>query len=299
MNNVATLIVNPETGLFASNTQKTVKDALIHAGLEAGESVWLSEGEAFDVHFTGDLQKAKHTLSAHFANTAVDIAVQNLENRKKSMLIADMDSTMIEVECIDEIAAELGLKDKVAPITEAAMRGELDFNAALKERVALLKGLGVEKLQHVYDTRITYTAGGQELIATMNLHGAHTVLISGGFTFFTDRVGAHLGFKETHANLLGVEGGKLSGSVEEPILNAEAKYNNLVRIRTARGLQASSVLAVGDGANDIPMMKEAGLGIAYHAKEKARDAADVAINHTSLKSLLFVQGYKASEITNT
>ncbi|MCK5575807.1 MAG: phosphoserine phosphatase SerB [Sphingomonadales bacterium] len=296
MNNVATLIVKPETGLFSANTLKTVEECLLSAKIEVGNAIWLSTSEALDISFNGDMDAAKGALEALFKDQPVDIAVQPIEGRKKAMLIADMDSTMIEVECIDEIAAELGIKEKVAPITEAAMRGELDFNAALKERVALLKGLDVAKLQHVYDTRITFTAGAKELIATMNASGAHTVLISGGFTYFTDRVSAYLGFKESHANHLSIEGGKLSGHVKEPILNAASKFNTLVHIRDERGLSHASVLAVGDGANDIPMIEEAGLGIAYHAKEKARNAADVAVNHNDLRALLFVQGYRASDI---
>lgn len=207
-----------------------------------------------------------------------------------------MDSTIIENECIDELAIVAGVGDHVSAITEAAMRGEVDFDGALRERVALLEGLSEDVLQRVFDDQIKITPGARSLVRTMQANGAKAVLVSGGFTFFTNRVAEAVGFDEDRANTLEIEDGKLTGRVGEPILGANAKLESLKELIADMGIEARDVLAVGDGANDIPMLKEAGLGVAFCAKPVTAEAADVAINGRDLRALLYLQGYTAAEI---
>lgn len=296
MKNAATLIVSPEANPLTSEDLALARAALAESGAEILGTEWLSEGEAVDLFFAGlENIAAQQTLAQVFANRPVDVLCQPTTGRKKAMLIADMDSTIIEIECIDELADLVGLKDEVAAITEAAMRGETDFEAALKERVALLAGLDEARLDDLYGQRVTMTAGARELVATMNAAGALTCLVSGGFTWFTGRVAADLGFAETRANELIIENGKLTGAVGKPVLGADAKLASLKEFREGQGLSPDSVLAVGDGANDIPMLQEAGLGVAFHAKPKTRAAAGAAINHADLTALLFMQGYHREE----
>lgn len=225
----------------------------------------------------------------------VDVVVQRSTGRRKKMLLADMDSTMIQQECIDELADEAGVGAHVAGITARAMNGELDFEDALRERVGLLKGLDCGVIESVLATRITYMPGGKTLIATMKAHGGHAALVSGGFTAFTESVGAALGFDENRANTLLAEDGKLTGEVGVPILGREAKVQALDEITARLGLSQADVIAVGDGANDLGMLQRAGAGVALHAKPAVQAQADIRVNHGDLTALLFLQGYAASE----
>ncbi len=216
-------------------------------------------------------------------------------NRRKRLLVADMDSTIIEQECIDEMADMLGLKPRIAAITERAMRGELGFEEALTERLALLAGLEEGKLQRVFDERITVMPGARTLLATMKQNGAFTALVSGGFSFFTGRVARAVGFDIDHSNTLGLAEGRLTGRVVGPILGKEAKLAALRRYIVEKDIDVSQSLAVGDGANDLAMIKAAGLGVAYRAKPIVAAEAAAAVNHGDLTSLLYLQGYSRSE----
>ncbi|MEM1287350.1 MAG: phosphoserine phosphatase SerB [Pseudomonadota bacterium] len=227
----------------------------------------------------------------------VDVAVQDITDRKKSLFLADMDSTMIEQECIDELADMVGIKDQVAGITERAMRGELDFEAALKDRVQLLAGLPSEAIEEVYETRVSFSPGGRELIKTLTRQGIRCVLVSGGFRQFTAKVAAALGFHSNHANELLVENGKLAGKVAEPILGREAKLEQLGRHCKELGVSPNRAIAIGDGANDLAMIEAAGLGIAYRAKPAVRARADIQLNHADLTGVLFALGYSEAEIS--
>jgi phosphoserine phosphatase len=235
-------------------------------------------------------------LRSSLAGQEVDAAILPATQRRKKLFLADMDSTMIEQECIDELAARLGLRAEVSAITERAMRGEITFEPALRARVALLKGLPVGIVDELLESRITLSAGGRALVGTMRAHGAYCCLVSGGFTLFTSRIAEKLGFDEHRANRLLVADGRLTGEVAEPILGYEAKRNTLVELRERFGLSADEVLAVGDGANDLGMLTEAGLGVAYRAKPAVAAAADVRIDHGDLTALLYLQGYRRDEI---
>jgi phosphoserine phosphatase len=258
----------------------------------------LDPGIAVDLPFTpsgADDQAIAQRLRAALAGASVDVVVQPLASRRKRLFVADMDSTMIGQECIDELADYVGLKAHVAAITERAMRGEIAFEPALRERVALLKGLPVAVVDEVIEKRITLTPGGRTLVATMRQNGGHTCLVSGGFTLFTNRVGAMIGFDENRGNTLVVEDGKLAGRVEEPILGREAKLATLVELRERLGLAPSDTLAAGDGANDLAMIEAAGLGVAYHAKPKVAEAAHARLDHGDLTALLYLQGYARAD----
>jgi phosphoserine phosphatase len=225
----------------------------------------------------------------------VDMVVQPFEGRRKRLLIADMDSTMIRQECIDELADEAGVGAHVAGITARAMNGELDFEAALRERVGLLKGLPEETIARVLRDRITLMPGGPVLLATMRAAGAYAALVSGGFTAFTSAIAGRLGFHENRANTLLAEGGSLTGQVAEPILGKEAKLQALNEITARLGISPAEAIAVGDGANDLPMLLAAGTGVALHAKPTVQAQCDVRINHGDLTALLFLQGYAREE----
>lgn len=229
------------------------------------------------------------------ADDAVDINIVTVENRRKKLLIADMDSTMIPVECIDELADFAGVKDHVADITERAMRGELDFEAAINERVGLLADLPVSALEQCYAERISLNPGAKTLVQTMNKIGAMTALVSGGFLFFTERVAAETGFQLNQANTLLVNDDKLTGKVGMPILGQQAKLDTLNALCKSGGYTASDVIAVGDGANDRSMVEVAGLGVAYRAKQALADIADARLNHSDLTALLSLQGISQDE----
>ncbi|MBX9932446.1 MAG: phosphoserine phosphatase SerB [Methylobacterium sp.] len=235
-------------------------------------------------------------LRAAFAAEPIDVAVLPADrHRRKRLFLADMDSTMIEQECIDELADTIGLREQVSAITERAMRGEIAFEPALRERVALLRDLPVGIVDDLVRDRITLTPGGRTLVATLKANGCHTCLISGGFTLFTGPISTMIGFDEAHATTLGVRDGRLTGMVEEPIVGSETKRATLIALRSRLGLEAAETLAVGDGANDLGMLGEAGLGVAFRAKPKVAAAAKVQVEHGDLTALLYLQGYSASE----
>ena len=267
----------------------------------AGAVQWLAPARAFDLSFTATAEHLPDLRSAvvqwRGKDRPVDVILQPRANRRKKLLLADMDSTMIGQECIDELADFAGLKPMVAAITERAMRGELAFETALLERVALLKGLPVSVVDAVLNDRITLTPGGRALVATMRGHGAYCALVSGGFTLFTGPVAARLGFHENRGNTLAIENETLAGTLVAPIVGREAKLAALVELRAAQGLDRADTLAVGDGANDLAMIAEAGLGVAFHAKPAVAAAASGRIDHNDLTALLFAQGYAVNEIT--
>ena len=259
---------------------------------------WLDDGIAADIAFTPNDEDDKtiaERLRAELAGRPIDVVVQPLAFRRKRLFVADMDSTMIGQECIDEFADYAGLKAHVAAITERAMRGEIAFEPALRERVALLQGLPVAVVDEVIAKRITLTPGARTFVATMRQNGAHTCLVSGGFTLFTARIAAMIGFDEHRGNTLIVEDGKLTGKVAVPILGGEAKLATLIALRDRLGLSAADTLAAGDGANDLAMIEAAGLGVAYHAKPMVAAAAHARIDHGNLTALLYLQGYARAE----
>jgi phosphoserine phosphatase len=302
---VATLVSSPQSPAIDLSLADDVARLLPNGRRGA----WLAEGIAIDIGFSpaeiaGLDREAMWAALRAFADRCrsrigalpVDVIVQRDDaHRRKKLFLADMDSTMIGQECIDELADFVGLKQHVAAITERAMRGEIAFEPALRERVALLAGLEDKVVAKVFEDRITLTPGGRSLVRTMRAHGAHTALVSGGFTLFTRRVGEAIGFHEHRANLLVVEDGKFAGRVAEPILGREAKLATLLELRRQHGLAEAETLAVGDGANDLGMLAEAGLGIAYHAKPAVAAAAHGRIDHADLTALLFAQGYRRDE----
>lgn len=261
---------------------------------------WLFEGVAADIPFvaTESARDIAARLREAVGDLPVDIVVQPQIGRRKKLFLADMDSTMIGQECIDELADFAGLKEHVAKITERAMRGEIEFEPALRERVALLKGLAVGIVAETLDKRITLTSGGRELVSTMRRHGAYTCLVSGGFTLFTNAVAERIGFQENRANELIVADGKFSGKVREPILGKDAKLATLNELREQFELDNIDTLVVGDGANDLPMIQGAGLGVAYHAKPVVAAAAAARIDHGDLTALLYAQGYRRDEFVS-
>ncbi|MCS0497524.1 phosphoserine phosphatase SerB [Ancylobacter sp. MQZ15Z-1] len=289
---VAVLISNPAA--------PAVDEALIaraRASLPgAGAVRVLAPGIAAEIALPGDADS--EALRAALAPAPVDVAILPVAGRRKKLFLADMDSTMIGQECIDELADYAGMKAHVSAITERAMRGEIAFEPALRERVALLKGLPLAVVDAVIAERIRLTPGGTELVRTMRAHGAHTLLVSGGFTLFTERVAALIGFDAHRANVLIADGETFAGLVEEPILGREAKLAALTDMRGSLGLPHEATLAVGDGANDLAMIAEAGLGVAYHAKPKVAESAPVRIDHGDLTALLYLQGYGADEFVH-
>jgi len=243
----------------------------------------------------GDERAVRQAAEAALAGRPVDVCVQPWNGRKKRLLVADMDSTIINVECLDELADFAGLKAQISAITERAMRGELDFEPALRERVTLLKGLSVDALQRTYDERVRLNPGARRLVRTMAANGARCVLVSGGFTFFTSRVAEQAGFHAQRANILIEADGELAGRVGEPILGREAKLAALKAEAVGLGAALSETLAVGDGANDLGMIEAAGLGVAYRAKPIVAAQADAKVDHADLTALLYFQGYREAE----
>jgi phosphoserine phosphatase len=286
----ATLIANPAN---ANLTEEIVRRT---AGLLGSDSiVWLAERIACDIELVG-LPETTEPLWASLQEQRIDFVVQPSDGRAKRLLLADMDSTMIQQECIDELAAVAGVGERVARITARAMNGELDFEAALRERVGLLAGLDEAVIQQVLDTRITLMPGGPALVATMKANGAYTVLVSGGFVDFTQPIAARLGFDENRANTLLRDGGKLTGEPATPILGREAKVQALKEISARLGLSLDQTMAVGDGANDLGMLTLAGSGVALHAKPVVAAECDVRLNFADLTGLLYVQGYSAADL---
>jgi phosphoserine phosphatase len=295
MTHVATLISNPSARALDARAIAQVGAAL-SAG---GDPRWLEPGIAADLYFNPQPDLADRTLAdralAALADRPIDVVVQNRKHRRKKLLVADMDSTMIAQECIDEVADKIGLKLPVGAITERAMKGEIAFEAALRERLALLDGVPVSLLGELIRDRIRPNPGAATLVATMRANGAYTCLVSGGFTLFAEPVAKHLGFDEQRANRLIIDGARITGRLEEPVLGPAAKRATLTELRTRFGLAKVETLAVGDGANDVPMLVCAGLGIAYHAKPKVIAAAHGHIKHGDLTALLYLQGYSRGE----
>ncbi|MDZ7587842.1 MAG: phosphoserine phosphatase SerB [Parasphingorhabdus sp.] len=281
---IATLIA---TEALAKGELSSALDHLNSAGATELRVKKLSEA-ASDIYFVGDVASAKAALID--LQDRIDVAVQSGVHRFKKLLVSDMDSTMITVECIDELADYAGIKPQISAITERAMLGELDFVAALRARVQLLAGLDVQLISKCLEERVRIMPGAEQLVRTMTALGAETLLVSGGFTRFADPVAVRIGFAHYAANILAEAEGKLSGELDGKIVDADRKVALLQQHTTQAGLSPAEVMAVGDGANDIPMIAAAGLGIAYHAKPKARAAADVAIDHADLTALLYVQG---------
>jgi phosphoserine phosphatase len=284
---VATLIADPSKAPLSEATVDRAAQAL--NGVERRR--WLDVGVAADLVFTGDLKAKRAALESTLAQEPIDIIVQPLAHRRKRLLVADMDSTLIGQECVDELAAFAGVGDRVAAITERAMRGEVAFAPALRERVALLAGLPETVIQDVLKDRITLSRGARMLVQTMRANGAHVAIVSGGFRQFTGAIRERLGAHEDRANVLVIERGKLAGKVIEPILGQDAKLHALKEIAATMGLTLEDTLAVGDGANDLPMLQAAGLGVAYRAKPKVAAGADARVEHTDLSALLYAQGF--------
>jgi phosphoserine phosphatase len=296
MSLVATLICNPASPSLDSTLVEAVRAILPGAG----PTQWLFDGVAADIPFANpeDRSAVVKRLREALGDLPVDVVVQPEIGRRKRLFLADMDSTIIGQECIDELADLVGVKAHVAAITERAMRGEIEFAPALRERVALLKGLPTSVVEDVLQKRITLTSGARELVQTMRAHGAYTCLVSGGFTVFTGPVAAMIGFQENRANTLLAENGKFTGKVAEPILGREAKFDTLIELTESFELDDIDTLVAGDGANDIPMIQAAGLGVAYHAKPAVAAAATARIDHGDLTALLYAQGFKRSEFVS-
>ena len=286
MDYVAVLIAAPGSGAINAGVVAMSRD------FGAPPFRWLAETDAAEVEVFERLPEFRAALS----RLPIDLAVVPKANRRKRLLIADMDSTMIHQECIDEVGIMAGAGEAIKAITYRAMRGELDFAEALRERVALMRGLDIGAIDTILRERITYVPGGRELIATMKANGAHTALVSGGFRQFTEAVAARLGFDSYQANDLVIENGKLAGSVREPVLGKDAKVTILQRLTRELAIDSDEVLAVGDGANDIPMLLAAGMGVALHAKPMVREQARIVVNHGDLTALLYLQGYRDAQI---
>ncbi|ACB96700.1 phosphoserine phosphatase SerB [Beijerinckia indica] len=295
MTHVATLVCDPAFPQLGEG--EVQRAAALLPG--SGAPNWLDTRIAADILFeAGDrnLREIADEIRAALSPAPIDVIVQPVAGRRKKLFLADMDSTMIRQECIDELADQVGKKKHVAEITERAMRGEISFEPALRERVALLKGLHPDTILRVISRKITMSPGARTLVQTLRQHGVHTVLVSGGFTAFTSVIGTQIGFHENFANvlLLGPDG-RLAGEVQEPILGKDAKLATLVAQREKLQLSEIDTIAVGDGANDLDMIRAAGLGLAYHAKPAVAAAAHACINHADLTALLYAQGYRGEE----
>ncbi|MGH6849401.1 MAG: phosphoserine phosphatase SerB [Methylocella sp.] len=300
MTHVATLVCDPAFPVLTRDMLRRAAEALRRPGAFR----WLDPGIAADIAFEPGPAAGASTIAdgvrSALDNTPVDVVVQWVQGRRKKLLLADMDSTMIGQECIDELAAEIGKRALVEEITGRAMRGEIAFEPALRERTALLKGLDRATVLGVITNKITLTPGGRALVQTMRANGAHTVLVSGGFSVFTSIIAEMIGFHEHQANELVLsEYGRLSGLVKTPVLGKDAKLAALTRLREKLSLSAEETLAVGDGANDLAMLEAAGLGVAFRAKPKVSAAAHARVDHGDLTALLYAQGYSRGDFVAT
>lgn len=297
MEYVLTLIANPARPSLDDSMARRVREALQALGGDTGPVAWLSQGTACDIGFEMIVpDQAEAAARQALGAVPIDIAAQPTLDRRKSLLVADMESTIIENEMLDELAEFLGLRDRIAGITARAMNGEIDFADALRERVALLKDLPAKRLDEA-SKRIKVVPGAATLVATMKANGAYCALVSGGFTYFTAMVRIGLGFDADHANKLEISRDKLAGTVAEPILGREAKLETLIRLAAERQLPLTKTMSVGDGANDLPMLQAAGLGVAFRAKPSVAAASRVRIEHADLTALLYLQGYRSDEFT--
>lgn len=297
MDTVVTLICNPAAPGLVRAIVERAREAMRNAGFEEIALRSLAEGIACDLRGAGapaDFKSLADDIRRALGGAPVDVVAQSAEGRRKRLLVADMDSTIIEQECIDELAGFAGRRAEIAAITERAMRGELDFESALMRRLSMLAGLSEQALEQVFRDRITLTPGARTLVRTMKKFGAHTALVSGGFTYFTSRVAAAAGFDFNDANVLEIENGRLTGRVVGETRGRAAKEAALMRYAEDLGLSLSETLAVGDGANDLAMLATAGLGVAFRAKPAVALAADTRIEHGDLTALLYLQGFPQS-----
>lgn len=291
---IASLIASPDKPVLTDTQLAYLVSELPRAGLVD----WLAPGIAAEIPFvmrTQALPDVWETASDIVGDLPIDLNIFPAVERRKRLLVADMDSTIIEQECIDELAEVVGIKAEIAAITERAMRGEIAFEPALRERVALLKGVDQRAIARIVEERITATPGAATLVRTMRAHGAYTALITGGFTLFAEPVASRIGFDEHRANRLEFSGSEMTGRVEEPILGAASKRAALIELRDRLGLAHEDTMAVGDGANDLHMLAEAGLGVAFRAKPAVAEAATARVRHGDLTALLYLQGYRRSD----
>ncbi len=295
MDTVLVAITSPQTTKLNADHMAT---AMQTAGI-TGELTWLSPDEACEVPFTApddfDARQTEDAVRKALDGLPIDIAFVPIEHRKKKLLVADMDSTIIEQECIDELADMAGVGDQVKQVTARAMAGEIDFQDALRDRLALLKGLPEKIIGDVIADRITFTPGGRVLVQTMKANEAFTAVLSGGFTHFTGYVAKMLGFDDHQANVLEIENGILMGTAVEPIMDKDQKKRSLATLTMMNGFSFGETLAVGDGANDLPMLQRSSMGVALHGKPLVRDGARYRIDHGDLTALLYLQGYKRAE----
>ena len=285
--------------LIADPSRQPLDGKLVDEAARAvdGKVRWLAEAEAAEVATDLEPDAAATRLAALVAGQPLDLNLLPAEHRRKRLLLCDMDSTVITIECIDELAGLAGIKPQIAAVTRRAMNGELDFAAALRERVGLLKGLDEAVIARVIRDRITLMPGGRALVATMRAHGAYAALVSGGFTAFTGAIAGVMGFDENRANTLLMSEGKLSGHVANPILGRAAKVQALEEISARLGVTPEAAIAVGDGANDLGMLGLAGMGVALHAKPSVQEECQVRVNHGDLTALLFLQGYTRDQFS--